>query len=101
MTTINSSLVLLGGDEFVTAMLEAEKLDIPVRLGDAPQNDTLNSIKGIISVDVFNPSQVVEGAGFLVRVCNDDRRFYGRELRISSFCSATVSHCAYTDLPLF
>jgi hypothetical protein len=42
-------------------MLEAEKLDIPVRLGD-----TLNSIKEIISVDVFNPIQVVEGAGFLV-----------------------------------
>lgn len=47
-------------------MLEAEKLDIPVRLGDAPQNDTLNSIKDIISVDVFNPVQIVQGAGFLV-----------------------------------
>ena len=51
----------------MTAMLEAERLNIPVRLGDAPQNDTLNSIKKVMSAEVFNPFKVVEGASLLVR----------------------------------
>lgn len=55
-----------GGDEFVTAMLEAERLDIPVRLGDAPQTDTLNSIKNVMSAEVFDPLKVVQGASLLV-----------------------------------
>lgn len=48
-------------------MIEAEKYNIPVRLGDAPQNDTLRSIKGIVSPEIFNPKRVAEGALFLVR----------------------------------
>jgi hypothetical protein len=55
------------GDEFVTAMREAEKINIPVRLGDAPQNDTLNSIKNVISPDVFKLNNIVSGAKLLVR----------------------------------
>ena len=50
-------------------MIEAEKLNIPVRLGDAPQNDTLNNIKGIISKDVFDPRRIFEGSLFLVGEC--------------------------------
>lgn len=47
-------------------MIEAEKRDIPVRLGDAPQNDTLKSIKGIISPKIFDVKEVAEGSLFLV-----------------------------------
>ena len=55
-----------GGDEFVTAMKEAERLNIPVRLGDAPQNDTLDSIRyGVISKEAFSPPDIVQGALFL------------------------------------
>ena len=55
-----------GGDEFVTAMLEAERLNIPVRLGDAPQNDTLDSIRhGVISKEAFSPSEIAQGTLFL------------------------------------
>ena len=54
-----------GGDEFVTAMIEAERLNIPVRLGDAPQNDTLNAIRGILSKEAFVPAKVAQGALFL------------------------------------
>ena len=61
------SLTLIGDDEFVTAMIEAEKYDIPVRLGDAPQNDTLRNIKGIASMEIFNPRKILEGSLFLVR----------------------------------
>lgn len=52
----------------MTAMIEAEKLDIPVILGDAPQNDTLRNIKSIVSVDIFNPKKIIEGTLFLVSV---------------------------------
>jgi hypothetical protein len=55
-----------SGDEFVTAMIEAEKINIPVLLGDAPQNDTLNSIKGVISKDIFVPNKIIQGAKLLV-----------------------------------
>ncbi len=54
-----------GGDEFVTAMIEAERLNIPVRLGDAPQNDTLIAIRGILSKEAFVPAKVAQGALFL------------------------------------
>eukprot|EP00596_Hydrurales_sp_CCMP1899_P010539 CAMPEP_0119051844 /NCGR_PEP_ID=MMETSP1177-20130426/73324_1 /TAXON_ID=2985 /ORGANISM="Ochromonas sp, Strain CCMP1899" /LENGTH=327 /DNA_ID=CAMNT_0007031183 /DNA_START=501 /DNA_END=1484 /DNA_ORIENTATION=- len=54
-----------GADEFVTAMIEADKINIPVRLGDAPQNDTLESIKGIISLELFDPIKVAKGSLFL------------------------------------
>eukprot|EP01038_Epipyxis_sp_PR26KG_P009989 gene9989-13441_t len=60
---INSNRKFIGrNDEFVTAMLSAEELNIPIRLGDAPQSDTLNSIKSIISIDTFNPSMIISGA---------------------------------------
>ena len=62
-----------GNDEFVTAMIEAEKYNIPVRLGDAPQNDTLKSIKGIVSPEIFNPKRVAEGTLFLVRYHSKQR----------------------------
>lgn len=58
----------IGNDEFVTAMIEAEKRDIPVRLGDAPQNDTLKSIKGIISPKIFDVKEIAEGSLFLVSI---------------------------------
>jgi len=53
-----------SGDEFVTAMKEAEVLEIPVILGDAPQNDTLASIRKVLSLEIFSPSTVVEGTLF-------------------------------------
>lgn len=49
-------------DEFTTAIRVANELKIPVRLGDAPQNDTLKSIKNIVSVDTINPSIAIMGA---------------------------------------
>ena len=52
-------------DEFVTAMKEAEQLQIPVVLGDAPQNDTLDSIKRVLSPELIYPVAVAEGALFL------------------------------------
>lgn len=56
----------IGADEFVTSLMEAEKLNIPVILGDAPQNDTLNSLKDIVSFEIFNPVKVFEESLFLV-----------------------------------
>lgn len=52
-------------DEFVTAMREAETLDIPVVLGDASQNDTLKSIKTVFSPAMFDPPTASKGARFL------------------------------------
>ena len=52
-------------DEFVTALREAETLDIPVVLGDASQNDTLNSIQTVISSEMFDPWVASRGAMFL------------------------------------
>eukprot|EP01039_Chlorochromonas_danica_P004339 gene4340-4760_t len=49
-------------DEFTTAMLKAEEMDIPIRLGDASQSQTLNNIKKLISVETFNPILVWKGA---------------------------------------
>ena len=53
------------GDEFTTAMMESEKLNIPIRLGDASQNDTLSSIRGVLSRETFIPAQIGQGALFL------------------------------------
>ena len=64
-------MIFLGEDEFVTAMIEAEKLDIPVILGDAPQNDTLRNIKSIVSPDILNPKKILEGSLFLVSSLGD------------------------------
>jgi pheromone shutdown protein TraB len=50
-----------SGDEFVTAMREAETLNVPVLLADAPQSDTLNSIRRVASIDAVNPLRVAEG----------------------------------------
>jgi len=33
-------------------------LNIPLRLGDAPQNDTMNSMKKILDIDTFNPERI-------------------------------------------
>lgn len=49
-------------DEFTTAIRVAKNLSIPIRLGDAPQNDTLKSLKNIASLDTINPSRVLEGS---------------------------------------
>ncbi len=47
------------GDEFITAMNAASSTDTPIRLCDAPQNDTLASIKSILSKDTFSPTNIV------------------------------------------
>jgi hypothetical protein len=51
-----------SGDEFVTAMKEAEIRNIPIRLGDAPQNSTVSSIKKVVSLKTLSPPEVVKGA---------------------------------------
>lgn len=48
-------------DEFVTAMQVAEKLDVPLLLGDAPQADTLKSLRRVLSLDIFKPQLILEG----------------------------------------
>ena len=49
-------------DEFSTAMVAAERQSIEVSLGDAPQSDTLNSVKRVFTPELFSPKQVSEGA---------------------------------------
>ena len=49
------------GDEFVTSMILAEQLNIPIKLGDASQNDTLASIRNVLSWDTFTPNLIIEG----------------------------------------
>ena len=54
-------------DEFVTAMKVAERLSIPLSLGDAPQTETLNAVRrGVFSRDLVEPQRVVEGAQLLL-----------------------------------
>lgn len=53
-------------DEFATAMKVAYDNNIEVRLGDAPQSDTLESVKKLISKDTINPSQVLRGSRMLL-----------------------------------
>ena len=50
-----------GGDEFVTAMREAEALRIPILLADASQNETLSSISRVISTEALNPVLFLQG----------------------------------------
>jgi hypothetical protein len=51
-----------GDDEFVTAMRIADVFDYPVRMSDAPQSETLENIKRVASLDIFNPQIVADGA---------------------------------------
>ena len=50
-----------SGDEFVTAMREAEALGVPVLLADAPQAETVSSIRRVVSPETVNPVAVAEG----------------------------------------
>lgn len=50
------------GDEFTTAMREAEGMNIPVRLGDARQSATLESLRKVVSFDTIDPKKVLNGA---------------------------------------
>jgi pheromone shutdown protein TraB len=50
-----------SGDEFVTAIREAQTSDIPVLLADAAQNDTLQSVRRVVSVEAINPVEVIAG----------------------------------------
>ena len=55
-------------DEFTTAIKLANDLTIPLRLGDAPQNETLKNLMNMISIDTINPAIVATGAKALVRI---------------------------------
>ena len=55
-----------SGDEFVTAMRMAEQANIPIVLGDAPQNDTLASIKKVFSPATIDPLEARQGAESLL-----------------------------------
>ncbi len=48
-----------GEEEFATAMKVAEKYKIPIRLGDAPQTETLQSLNSVLSLDLLNPLSVI------------------------------------------
>lgn len=50
-----------SGDEFLTAMAEAEALRVPVLLADAAQNDTLRSLGRVLSLDTLRPDKVLDG----------------------------------------
>ena len=50
-----------SGDEFVTAMREAEELGVPVLLADAPQAETVSSIRRVFAPETVDPVRVVEG----------------------------------------
>ena len=43
-------------------MKMGDQLNIPLRLGDAQQSDTLKSIKKLATFDIFKPQQVIQGA---------------------------------------
>eukprot|EP01041_Mallomonas_annulata_P005373 gene5373-10741_t len=60
--TMQKLISSTNDDEFTSAIKVANDLNIPVRLGDAPQNDTLNNIKNIISYDTLNPSLIASGS---------------------------------------
>lgn len=57
-STSNSDLE----DEFVTAMRLATASSIPIRMGDANQEDTLLSVRQVISPETFAPANIIEGA---------------------------------------
>jgi len=52
-------------DEFVTAILAAERQNIELTLGDAPQADTLNAVKRVFTRDLFDVKQIAEGTKLL------------------------------------
>ena len=54
----DSSSRIVADDEFTTAMRVAKSLNIAVRLADAPQNETLQSLKTILSPQTFLPAEV-------------------------------------------
>lgn len=54
------------GDEFTTAMKAAEYLNIPIKLGDAQQSETLRNVRKVVSADTVNPAKVVQNAQSLV-----------------------------------
>eukprot|EP01031_Cornospumella_fuschlensis_P037042 gene37042-44956_t len=49
-------------DEFTAAMRAADSLNIPISLGDAPQSETLKSIRSVITWDIIRPKQAWESA---------------------------------------
>lgn len=49
-------------DEFTTAIWTAKEYQIPIRLGDASQNDTLKNIKNIFSNELLDPIETFESA---------------------------------------
>lgn len=62
---VGSAQKLMTGehdDEFTAAIRAAKNLSIPIRLGDAPQNDTLKSLRNIASLDTINPKLILEGS---------------------------------------
>lgn len=54
------------GDEFTTAMRTANELNIPVRVCDAPQQQTLKSLQNLISWDTLNPAIVFDATKMLM-----------------------------------
>lgn len=54
------------GDEFTTAMKVADYLNIPIKLGDAQQSETLRNVRKVISVDTVNPPEVFKSAKSLL-----------------------------------
>lgn len=54
------------GDEFTTAMRTANELNIPVRVCDAPQQQTLQSLQNLISWDTLNPGTIIEATKLLM-----------------------------------
>jgi len=53
-------------DEFTTAIRVATEKKIPIRLADAPQNDTLQSISTVISPELFDPVGLYYGTRDLI-----------------------------------
>lgn len=49
-------------DEFVTAMRIAAAESIPLRMGDAYQEETLKSVTQVLSSETFTPDSVIQGA---------------------------------------
>lgn len=62
MQMISKSTKSRHEDEFGTAIQVCHEMDIPMRLGDAPQLETLNSIKKVVSFDTLNPKHIMSDA---------------------------------------
>lgn len=61
-TTMQSLFKSSTVDEFTTAMQIATENNIPIYLGDAPQRDTLQSMKQMVTKDTFDVDNFVDGA---------------------------------------